>query len=736
MRNPMHPSGSGVSQTPVDLQPLTEPLASKLAPLRVLILLFISLPLLAYTLEGVHRYRHLHAESALNLSRTLKITQEHALKIFQTNEIILDRISDALGGDDNATLQKREKALYQQFHALSRDKEQTQSIWVWDDKGQPLASDRRYPVPRELNISDRSYFQWHQTRRSSFYLSERNVGRATGTPFIDMSRGRYRPDTSFAGVTSVSLSPTYFEDFHKELISEEPGMHITMLREDGAVLTQSPPLPNPSPRLMPDSPVMRFIHLGLPSGNAQLVASADEPERLFAYGKVGNYPVYISTSIDVNQITQRWMREMGWIAAFGLLPMLGLFLVARVALRRTREALYTAEKLKDETLNRKQVENALLQAQKMEALGRLTGGVAHDFNNALMVISTNLALLKRKHPAADDKQLQSIERAVETATKLTRQLLAFSHRQPLLPQCLNLHDWLGTAKDMLDPVLGRRVQLSAQIEEGTCAIYVDSAELELALLNLAINARDAMPSGGQLSITARNASSDELPPGLKGNMVVIEVSDTGKGIAPDILDKVFEPFFTTKPVGEGTGLGLSQMYGLCQRAGGLATVQSQVGKGTTFSLFFPVFHEQPGTPEKPPNLVLRNLALEVLLVEDNDEVAAVLIQVLEAMGCQVKHFDRALNAKDWLAHQAALPDLLLSDVVMPGQIDGIGLAKHVREKHPDLKIVLMSGYAEQLDTITRLGFDIIPKPCSPELLADTIERVLGKPCPANEEAAA
>jgi signal transduction histidine kinase/CheY-like chemotaxis protein len=736
MRNAIPPSGSGASRTPVALQASTGRFSSKLTPLRTLTLLFIALPLLAYIAEGAYRYRQLRVENELHLNRALRIAQEHALKIFQTNEIILDRVNDAVGRDDNATLQKRERALYQQFGALSRDKAQTQSIWLWDDKGQPLASDRIYPVPQELSVSDRDYFQWHQSRRGSLYLSERGVGRATGTPFIDMSRGRYRPDTGFAGVTSVNLSPTYFESFHKELATEEPGMLITMLREDGAVLTQSPSLPNPPARLAPDSPAMRLIRMGQPSGNTQLAASAEESRRLFAYSKVGNYPVYICTSLEITQLKQRWMHEMAWIAAFGLPPMLGLFLVARVALRRTREALCTAEKLKDETLNRKQVENALLQAQKMEALGRLTGGVAHDFNNALMVISTNLALLKRKHPAADDKQLQSIERSIETATKLTRQLLAFSHRQPLLPQCLNLLDWLGTAKDMLDPVLGRRVQLSAQIEEGTHAIYVDSAELELALLNLAINAKDAMPSGGRLSITAHNAGSDERPPSLKSEMVVIEVSDTGKGIAPDILDKVFEPFFTTKPVGEGTGLGLSQIYGLCQRAGGLATVQSQVGEGTTFRLFFPVFHEQPGRPARAPQLALRNLGLEVLLVEDNDEVAAPLIQVLEAMACQVKHFDRALNAQDWLAHQAALPDLLLSDVVMPGQIDGVGLAKHVREKYPDLKIVLMSGYAEQLDAITALGFDIIPKPCSPELLADTIERVLGKPCQANEEAAA
>jgi CheY-like chemotaxis protein len=235
-----------------------------------------------------------------------------------------------------------------------------------------------------------------------------------------------------------------------------------------------------------------------------------------------------------------------------------------------------------------------------------------------------------------------------------------------------------------------------------------------------------MPSGGQLRITARLAADTELPPRLQGRMVLIEVSDTGSGIAADILDKVFEPFFTTKPVGQGTGLGLSQIYGLCQRAGGLATVQSQVGVGTTFRLFFPAIDEPAQPPEKPVPTELRHLAKDVLLVEDNDDVAAALTLILEAMGCQVKHFDRATDARDWLAQQAVMPDVLLSDVVMPGEMDGLDLAKHVREKYPELSILLMSGYAQQLENITGLGFEIIPKPCSPELLAQALEQVIDR----------
>ncbi|WP_156955444.1 ATP-binding protein [Polaromonas glacialis] len=258
--------------------------------------------------------------------------------------------------------------------------------------------------------------------------------------------------------------------------------------------------------------------------------------------------------------------------------------------------------------------------------------------------------------------------------------------------------------------------------KGVRAIYVDSAELELALINLAINAKDAMPEGGQLHIAARNVDTN-LPPGLKSPLVVIEVSDTGHGIPADIVNKVFEPFFTTKPVGEGTGLGLSQIYGLCQRAGGAVTVQSQTGTGTTFRLFFPAFDSAPDASDTAHHRALGRLDKDLVLVEDNAEVAQALIPALEAMGCQVRHFDRATLARDWLAQQTSLPDVLLSDVVMPGSLDGLGLARHVRAAYPQLKVVLMSGYAQQLDAITGQGFEIVPKPCSPAQLAEAIERV-------------
>jgi len=263
--------------------------------------------------------------------------------------------------------------------------------------------------------------------------------------------------------------------------------------------------------------------------------------------------------------------------------------------------------------------------------------------------------------------------------------------------------------------------------QDTQPIMVDPAEFELALINLAVNARDAMSGGGHFRLAARNAAADELPPGLKPPVVLIEANDSGMGIAPELLAKVFEPFFTTKPVGGGTGLGLSQIYGLCQRAGGLATIQSQPGIGTTVRLFFPSVPEQPADVANVPPALPTDLAKTVLLVEDNDEVAEALQPVLQALGCRVARLDRAAAAEEWLTRQSRLPDVLLSDVVMPGEMDGLALAQRARARFPGLRIILITGYAEQMEAISRQGFEVIPKPCSAEILAAAIVRQAGPP---------
>jgi signal transduction histidine kinase len=698
-----------------------------LRSLRILATLSLVVPLSVYAIFGVFRYVQVADEAELRVNRSLRVAHEHALRVLDGVEALQEKVLDLVQDADPATLRQHEGSLHASLLALTRDKRQIQSIWVFGPNGQPVASSRFFPVP-DFNVSDRDYFKYHQKSQGGRYFSQPLVTRTTGERVVDVSVPRAAPGQGFEGVVSTSLLLEYFQEFQRDLVSDEPGLAINMVRDDGLIYARWPHIANAPDRLAPNSPVMTRIRAGDTAGELRGISSVDGRERLIAFKKVGGYPLFVGTGMDLTSVRYEWLRELGLLLAFGIPPVIALFLTALVALRRTREALDAAEKLSQETLTRRRAEEALLQAQKLEALGRLTGGVAHDFNNALMVISNNLYLIKNKHPEVGAKQVDSIGRAVSSATKLTRQLLAFSRRQALVPEYVRLQDKLPAIQELLGPVMGSQVRLTVEVAPDTAGIRIDQAELELALLNLGINARDAMPAGGAFSITAHNAGN-ELPPLATGDMVVVVVRDTGSGIEPHVIGKVFEPFFTTKPVGQGTGLGLSQVYGMCKRAGGTATIASVTGVGTSVSLFFPAVADAPSGAAASPPAINRHLDKSILLVEDNHEVAGALTGLLESLGCRVTRVDRASSALEWLKGQTRLPDVMLSDVVMPGEMDGVGLARYVRSAFPTVSVLLMTGYAEQMDTIARLGFDILPKPCSAEMLAEGIARV-ARPAPA------
>jgi signal transduction histidine kinase len=681
--------------------------------------LCVLLPLVVFVGVGVYRYQLLRTEAEVRLDRALRIATEHALRVLETTDVLLGRVQDLSAGPIDQIV-RNEASLHAELRAMAQNKPQLQGIMVFGPDGLSRLSSRVYPAAA-VDISGRDNFRWHQQGGGGTHLSQPMAAPTTGEPFFDVSVARRQTDGAFGGVVSVALLIDSFRKFHSTLAADEPGLAITMLREDGLVFTRWPRLDPAPKRLASNSPVMSQIRAGMVAGTAHGVSSLDGRERLLAFRKVGEFPIYLGTGMDTAAIRQRWIHEMGWLAAFGIPPVIAVFLAVRFALRRGNDALAAAQALREESDARSQVEEALLQAQKLEALGRLTGGVAHDFNNALMVISNNLALLKLKHPQVAGPYVESMKRAVGSATQLTRQLLAFSRRQALLPEQVVLQQRLPGVRELLGPVVGSRLELSIEVEPGTLPIRVDAAEFELALLNIAINARDALEANGRLEVTARNALPGDMPPLLQGPMVLVEVADNGPGIPSAILHRVFEPFFTTKPVGQGTGLGLSQVYGLCQRAGGLALIESEPGQGTRVRMFFP-----PDLAPPPPMDTLapvrERLSMHVLLVEDNIEVAAALAPMLESMGCRVTLFDRALSARDWLVKCVELPDVVLTDVVMPGDRDGLGLAREVRERWPTLRVVLMTGYAEHMESISQLGFTILPKPCTEQMLAQALGR--------------
>jgi PAS domain S-box-containing protein len=353
----------------------------------------------------------------------------------------------------------------------------------------------------------------------------------------------------------------------------------------------------------------------------------------------------------------------------------------------------------------------LAQAQKMEALGQLTGGVAHDFNNLLMVMGGQAELL-RGRIGNDARTLRSLEAIVSAAKRgqgLTRHLLSFARRQRLNPAPISLSRRAAEIQELVRPSLDGKVALHVDFPPDLWAVEIDANEFELAILNMAVNARDAMPRGGRLTISAANATTAPQEDGseLEGEFVKIIVADTGVGIPADILPKVMEPFFTTKAVNKGTGLGLSQVYGFVQQSGGRMTIDSELGQGASISLYLPrSLAARPASAEPPTAPVATGL--DILCIEDNLEVADVAAGMLAELGNRVRPVNSAQQAIQSL-ETGARPDMIFSDIVMAGDMDGLGLARYVRQRWPELPILLTTGYSRAAQEIGG-EFPVLTKP--------------------------
>lgn len=411
--------------------------------------------------------------------------------------------------------------------------------------------------------------------------------------------------------------------------------------------------------------------------------------------------------------------------------------------QKCRQLEEANEQLRRDMAERQELEEQLRQSQKMEAVGQLAGGIAHDFNNLLTVIHgyTDFALdhLEPSHPSQE--YLAEIRRAGERAETLTRQLLAFSRQQMLDPRVLNLNDIISDTKKLLERLIGENIDLTTSLDPAVGLVRVDSVQIEQLLLNLAVNARDAMPRGGRLTIST---GTFRWEPGdrrdylewLPGDYVELRVEDTGCGMTKEILSRVFEPFFTTKRLGKGTGLGLATVHGIVKQLRGQITVSSQPGIGSTFRVYFPVALEEeecvsPGLPaasEEPLGTGLPTGHESILLAEDEESVRNLARQVLLGCGYQVHEAANGEEALRWMETRTEPIHLLVSDIVMP-QVDGYELAKRIKERHPECKVLLISGYAMDWDRIRsdrNVDFSFLPKPFTPTVLAQEVRHVLDR----------
>jgi signal transduction histidine kinase/CheY-like chemotaxis protein len=423
---------------------------------------------------------------------------------------------------------------------------------------------------------------------------------------------------------------------------------------------------------------------------------------------------------------------------------------AMFALRRTDDELRklnetleqrVAERsaaLEAEIAERERIRETMVETQKLEAVGQMAGGIAHDFNNLLTIIMGNAGFLEdRLQPGHEQTAAAAIGRAAERGGRLVRQILTFSRRSSVKPEAVDLNRRAAELAELLQRTTRGDIRIVTDFSEDLWAFECDVAELELALMNLCVNARDAMPSGGLVRLEARNLASGaeiassadmqrvggfESGPVAPGDFVRIAVTDTGTGIPPEVLTKVFEPFFTTKAVGKGTGLGLSQVYGFAQQAGGAAEISSRPGAGTTVAIYLPRANAAVTAETTTAPVAAVNRGGMVLLVEDDDEVAAAAQIVLSMIGYRSQHVRNAGTALALLLGGERF-DLMLSDIVMPGGMNGLDLARRVRQHFPWLPILLSTGFARPAAEVHQAGFEIIAKPYNAASLLDAITRV-------------
>ena len=362
----------------------------------------------------------------------------------------------------------------------------------------------------------------------------------------------------------------------------------------------------------------------------------------------------------------------------------------------------------------------LFRSQKMEALGQLTGGLAHDFNNLLTAIlgACELALRNMENPDKLRRMLDGVRNSAQRGAGLTKQLLAFARAQQLEIRQIDLKLFFADVTTLLRPSLRSNISLITEISDQLWAIDADAGALELAILNLAFNARDAMPEGGKLKISAHNVVLNGTPDDLKGEHVALRISDTGVGMSPEVIERVFEPFFTTKGFGEGTGLGLSQVFGFAKQIGGAVTADSKPDKGASFTLYLPASH---GSTTSKARVQEGSALGRVLIVEDDTFVAELAAGMLSELGfdCTVAH--SATEALEQLTN-GEKPKLVFTDIVMPGGISGIELARKVRDRFPELPVLLTTGYSEQVGGAH--GFPVLQKPYEMDSLASALGNVL------------
>jgi two-component system, NtrC family, sensor kinase len=563
--------------------PVKAPLPERLW-LSGLILGAILVPALVYAAVAWWDRTSVLDQAEQTVQITAKVFEEHARNVFETHNLVASLVNEHTRGmswQEIADSRPLHNYLAEMVHAYP----QISSIWLVDSTGLMRNAAKVFPVP-PVSAADRDYFIELRNGGSSF-ISGPVRGRILNENIFNVAQRRLNAAGEFDGIVVVSALQSYFVNFWGT--SGSQNYTASLIRQDGIYIAHTPETTLPG--LPEPSPFMQAISAN-DHGGFRAVSIIDGYDRIYAFRKVSGFPLYVTYGISIGSVLQAWHGHLIVYGLFFVVGTLGLESLAIIAVlwaRREAKALHywrkTAQELNEEIERRAAVERQLRQAQKMEALGQITGGMAHDFNNILSVVVGNLELFL----GSKSGEVTPLTRALDAANrgmKAIRSMLSFAKQQPQHSEVIDLNATLHGMDALLRPAVGSGIELEIVPSTAPCWVNADRNQTELAILNLVLNARDAMPSGGKITISAKIVHGTSRR--LAGQFAAVTVKDDGTGIPPDVLAQVFEPFFTTKGPGKGTGLGLSMVYGFAEQSEGEVTIDSVLGQGTAVVLYLPL----------------------------------------------------------------------------------------------------------------------------------------------------
>ena len=677
----------------------------------------LALPMVLFAFAATNAWFSTRDFADRQIERTLDVAHEHALKVFETIDRSLSEVNEIVRDRSDDDLRAHADTLAARLKQVTDALPQLKSIWVFDNKGHALANSLNLALPH-IDFSDRDYYKAHIEKDVGTFIGATLLPRPPyqGAPFFGVSRRRASPDGRFTGVVQASVFPEYFVNFYAR-IGREGSSFFALGLTDGSILARYPALGHPM-RLDPKGPVGRMLSANPDGSLVTFRSPGDNIERRVSYRRLAGYPLYVAAGLETSAIRARWLRTISYPLIFGIPATALVFFLLLFALRRTKRLNFEASR-------RREAEEALKHGQRLEALGQLTGGVAHDFNNLLTVIRSSVDLLQRPDlaPERRARYIAAISETVNRAAKLTAQLLAFARRQTLKPEVFDVGRCVSSVTDIIRTLTGASIEIVTDIPDDPLYVDADLGQFETALINIAVNARDAMKGEGRLTVTV--TTSARLPSAAmprKDGYVAVASADSGCGVPKDQFERIFEPFFTTKEVGQGTGLGLSQVFGFAKQSGGEVVVASEVGKGSVFTLYLPrVAGSAAPAPVSGEEALVDGHGLSVLIVEDNHDVGAFAADALRELGYATELRHGMAEALDELKQHADRYDVVFSDVVMPGA-NGVELAQEIRRLYPDLPVVLTSGYSHVLAQNGTSGFELLQKPYSVEQLSRVLAR--------------